>query len=202
MRRRVAVFVLLVGVFTTSPAAQKPLLPQLYFVAIGEKPAPLLDYLVAHFQRTLGITIELLPRLAVAPLTRDRERSQLVADDLITAARRRYASLARDARTRLIAVTAEDIYMTEMKNQWRFTFSLRDHDDRFAVVSYARMNPANLGDPADEGLLRSRLRKMVMKNIGIMYYRLPLSENPRSVLYGRILGVDDLDRMTENFSPR
>jgi predicted Zn-dependent protease len=110
--------------------------------------------------------------------------------------------LARDARTRLIAVTAEDIYMTEMKNQWRFTFSLRDHDDRFAVVSYARMNPANLGDPAGEGLLRSRLRKMVMKNIGIMYYRLPLSENPRSVLYGRILGVDDLDRMTENFSPR
>jgi hypothetical protein len=42
----------------------------------------------------------------------------------------------------------------------------------------------------------------MMKNIGIMYYRLPLSENPRSVLYGKVLGEDDLDHMTENFSPK
>jgi hypothetical protein len=31
---------------------------------------------------------------------------------------------------------------------------------------------------------------------------LPASPNPRSVLYRDILGVDDLDRMTEDFNPK
>jgi len=43
---------------------------------------------------------------------------------------------------------------------------------------------------------------MVTKNIGIMYFGLPASDNPRSVLFRNILGVDDLDRMTEEFSPK
>ena len=83
-----------------------------------------------------------------------------------------------------------------------FTFSLRSRDQRMAVVSYARMDPANLGDPPDDQLLMTRLRKMIAKNVGIIVYGLPPSRNPRSVLYGNILGVDDLDRMTEEFDPR
>ena len=43
---------------------------------------------------------------------------------------------------------------------------------------------------------------MITKNIGIMYYGLPASPNPRSVMYNDILGVDDLDRMTEDFNPK
>ena len=41
-----------------------------------------------------------------------------------------------------------------------------------------------------------------MKDIGIMYYGLPLSNDPRSVMYRNILGIDDLDRMTEHFAPK
>lgn len=94
------------------------------------------------------------------------------------------------------------MYMKAMRDRWRFTFSLRSRDRRVAVVSYARMDPKNLGEPADAEVLQSRLRKMVLKNIGIMYFGLPASGNPRSVLYGNILGVDDLDRMTEEFDPK
>ena len=43
---------------------------------------------------------------------------------------------------------------------------------------------------------------MITKNIGIMYYGLPASGNPRSALFRSILGVDDLDRMTEEFDPK
>lgn len=50
--------------------------------------------------------------------------------------------------------------------------------------------------------LRSRLRKMVAKNIGIMYFGMSASDNPRSVLFRNVLGVDDLDRMTEEFDPK
>jgi hypothetical protein len=42
-------------------------------------------------------------------------------------------------------------------------FSLRSIDDHFAVVSYARMDPAGLGERPDAGRLRARLRKMVAK---------------------------------------
>lgn len=64
------------------------------------------------------------------------------------------------------------------------------------------MDPVAYGQPPNEELLRSRLRKMVMKDIGIMYYGLPLSNDPRSVMYRNILGIDDLDRMTEHFAPK
>jgi hypothetical protein len=82
-----------------------------------------------------------------------------------------------------------------MANQWRFTFSLRSEEDHFAVVSYARMDPARLGGRTDAERLKTRLRKMVAKNIGIMYYGLPISQDPRSVLYGQIGGVRELDEM-------
>ena len=79
--------------------------------------------------------------------------------------------------------------------------ALRDAEDQVAVVSYARMNPVIFGNLPDDELLQSRLRKMVTKNVGIMCYGLPLSPDPRSVMYGNIGGTDELDVMTEDFDP-
>jgi hypothetical protein len=45
------------------------------------------------------------------------------------------------------------------------------------------------------------LRKMITKNLGIMCYGFPASQNARSVLYGSIEGTDELDVMTEDFDP-
>jgi hypothetical protein len=64
------------------------------------------------------------------------------------------------------------------------------------------MDPANLGNTPDEELLRSRLRKMIFKNIGIMCYSLPVSQDPKSVLYGNVFSLGDLDYMSEFFEPR
>ena len=132
----------------------------------------------------------------------DRQRFQVVADELIRAVRVQHAALMKNPRTRVIAITPFDMYMLAMRDEWRFTFSLRSRDQRVAVVSYARMDPAKLGQVQDATLLESRLRKMISKNIGIIYYGLPTSLDPRSAMFGNILGVDDLDRMTEDFNPR
>jgi hypothetical protein len=40
---------------------------------------------------------------------------------------------------------------------------------------------------------------MVTKNIGLLYFGLPVSGDPHSVLYGNVGGIDDLDRMGEDF---
>ena len=127
---------------------------------------------------------------------------RMSADRLIQAVRFRYRTLVKNPRTRVIAVTPYDMDTEAMRDQWRFTFSLRSSDQRMAVVSYARMDPAKLDGRPDEGLLRTRLRKMVTKNIGIICFGLPLSDDPRSVLFGSVLGVEELDRMTEDFKPK
>jgi predicted Zn-dependent protease len=189
-----------VGVVTSGRAQPSNL--DLYFVAIGKGAPEMVEHLVSHFATKFSIPIKTLTPLASDRLAYDERRSQMVADKLIQAVRYRYPTLAKNPRTRVIAVTAHDMYMEGMRDQWQFVFSLRGDDEHFAVVSYARMDPARLGDRPDEGLLRARLRKMITKNIGVIYFGLPASVNPRSALFRNILGVDDLDRMTEEFDPK
>jgi predicted Zn-dependent protease len=102
--------------------------------------------------------------------TFDSRRSQVSAEKLIQAVRVRYPKL--DSRSGVIAITPLDMYM-EGVPQWRFAFSMRSREVRLAVISYARMDPQNLGAAPDDTLLQSRLRKMITKNIGILYFGLP-----------------------------
>jgi len=63
-----------------------------------------------------------------------------------------------------------------------------------------------LSNPTQQELMpllhSSRIIARALKNIGIMFFGLGASDNPRSVMYRNILGVDDLDRMTEFVLPR
>jgi predicted Zn-dependent protease len=188
---------------------ERPAAPpnDLYLVAVGDVPPALMSSLVAGAEQTLGIQVAVLRPLSVDRTMYDPARSQLIADELIAAVRSGYPTLARNPRARVIAITAQDMYIKARRETWRYAFSHRSNENSLAVVSYARMDPAYpwfwfLGNTPDEELLRSRLRKMVIKNIGIMYYGLPVSRDPRSVLYGNVLGLDDLDYMSEFFEPR
>jgi hypothetical protein len=52
---------------------------------------------------------------------------------------------------------------------------------------------------ATETTQLARLRKMIGKNIGVLFYRLPLSNNPRSMLYASVGGPQELDTMLEEY---
>jgi hypothetical protein len=39
----------------------------------------------------------------------------------------------------------------------------------------------------------------VTKDIGIFYFGLPQSSNPKSVLYNQIMGIEELDNVGEDF---
>jgi predicted Zn-dependent protease len=175
---------------------------RLYFVGVGHVQPDLVTQLAAHFRQTLGINVEELPAVSFDRVTVDHDRSQVVAEELVAAIRRRYPTAARDVNVRIIGVTGDDMYLRAMAGSWAFGFSWRSDDDHMAVVSYARMDPAALGLSPDPGLLRSRVTKMVAKDIGVLYFGLPLSNNPRSALYGNIGGTDELDVMTEYFEPQ
>ena len=175
----------------SSSAGQK-----IYFAAVGEMRSVHLDALQAYYEQRYDLTVEILPPIGLEPVVVDERRRQLIAEELIEMLKRRYPEHARSPQSILIGITEGDMYIREVN--WRFAFARRD-GDRFAIVSSARMDPVSFGFLPDDELLQTRLRKMLSKNIGIMYYKLPQKSDRRSVMFGPILGIDDLDSMGEDF---
>jgi len=169
---------------------------KLYFIPLGNFSRAPLTRLVTYYKRKSGVSAISTAGLPLEFAAIDTLRRQVIAEEVVELMKRKYPKLAEDPNAILIGLTDQDMYIRE--KTWQFAFSYRT-EGRFAVVSSARMNPVNLGEPADDDLLDRRMRKMVTKNIGLLYYLLPANNNPKSALYRNISGVEDLDNMGEDF---
>ena len=166
-----------------------------YLVHLGEPATIDLEPLRAYYQQTLGLDVIVLPPVALDPSVFNPDRGQLVAERVVAAMRQAIGTLADDIDARVFGVVEQDMYIERLN--WAYALSFRS-DERFAIVSTARMTPPlGTADPQRD-LVISRLRKMLTKNVGMMVYHLPASEEPTSILYNRIDGVSDLDRMDES----
>lgn len=179
----------------TGPLQPLPGLQRIAVVPVGQLPPSTLDEVAASLRQKLALPIEVLPPLALEEWAIDRERQQVIAEELIVLLQRGRSAEATDPSVVLIGVTEADMYIRGYTS-WAWAFSMRQ-EPRLAVVSSARMDQTNFGQAPDPALLQQRLRKMITKNIAILYYGRGSSTDPRSVLYGSILGVDDLDRIGE-----
>ncbi len=169
---------------------------KLYLIPLNNFSKGSLSRLVTYYKQKNGIDIITTQPLPLRLAAIDNRRQQLVAEEVIDLMKRTHPKLVADPNAILIGLTDEDMYIR--KKTWQYAFSYWTQG-RFAVVSSARMNPVNLGAPSDNDLLDRRMRKMVLKNIGLLYYQLPPNHDPKSVLYNNILGVEDLDKMGEDF---
>lgn len=169
---------------------------KLYFVPLGNFSAASLTKLVNFCKQKTGINASVTQAVPFALSTIDKRRQQVIAEDAIELMKFRLPDLAADPNAVVIGLTDEDMYMRQ--EDWQYAFSYRT-GGRFAVVSSARMNPINFSGNANEVLTQTRLRKMVLKNIGILFYLYPSNFNPKSVLFEGVEGVQDLDNMGEDF---
>jgi tetratricopeptide (TPR) repeat protein len=169
---------------------------KLYFVPLGNFSAASLTKLANFCKQKTGITATVTQAVPFALSTIDKRRQQVIAEDAIELIKFRYPNLAADPNAVVIGVTDEDMYTRS--EDWQYAFSYRK-GGRFGVVSSARMNPINFGGSANDVLTESRLRKMVLKNIGILFYLYPSNHDPKSVLYDGVEAVADLDNMGEDF---
>jgi hypothetical protein len=105
----------------------------------------------------------------------------------------KYPAIARDPSSILIGVTSQDMFIRSFG--WSYAFNYR-HDARFAMVSSARLRPLAFFDRLNPEWLRSRLRKMLTKNIVMLYFGLPMSSDETSLLSGGLSTGSDVDDMT------
>ena len=169
---------------------------KLYFVPLSKFSAASLTRLANACKQKTGIDVIVTQPVAFALTTVDKKRQQVIAEEVINLMTLRHRELASDPNAIVIGVTDEDLFIR--REEWQYAFSYRMLG-RFAVVSSARMNPANLGGAANDLLTETRMRKMLLKNIGLLYYRLPTNHDPKSVLYEDVASVEDLDKMGEDF---
>jgi hypothetical protein len=157
---------------------------KVYFIPLGDFPSSTTEDLIAHYKNKYGLHVETLPNLPLKFSVVDTARQQLIAEALITLMKSAYPDLTNNPEAIMIGLTTEDMSIAQYS--WQFTFSWRQ-EGKYAVVSNGRMS---LGAPLiSEEQVTARLRKMVTKNIGILYYRLPQSNDPRSVLYKNVGGI-------------
>jgi len=162
---------------------------------LGTFPADTVQSLVDFYRQKYGLEITVLSNTPIDPSARDVGRDQLVAEELLESIRFSHPAVTNDPDAVVIGLVTEDVY-TRTRTDWDWSFGVRA-DGRFAVVSTARMSAEFLARREDRE--RTRLRKMVTRDIGVLYYGMSLNDDPRSVLYGRLLSVEDLDSISEDF---
>ena len=170
---------------------------KLYFVPLNNYPAASLTKLVNFCKEKTGVQAVVTEPVPFALTTVDKQRQQVIAEEAVELMKEKNRDLVADPNAIVIGLTDQDMYMRSKKNfQYSFYYW---RQRRFAVVSSARLNPANLGAAANDVLTEARLRKMVLKNIGVLFYLYPTNYDPRSVLYDDVDGVADIDKMSEDF---
>ena len=170
---------------------------RIYFVPLGpEVPVPLKE-LADHFRQNYRLNTTVLPELPLSdPRVQDTARFQLIAEELLGHMVRKHPKLTWEPGAVAIGVTAQDMYIRALS--WNFAFGYRE-GDRFAVLSTARMDPAWSADPANPDLRRKRLRKAATRMVGFLHYGYRETTDRRSVMFGPVLGIDDLDRLREDY---
>ena len=169
---------------------------RVYLVHLGIPDLVLLDGFPEYYRATLDLQVDLLPPLPLDPAAFDPGRRQYVAELLIASMRRNLPQVAADPSAVVIGIVEADMYIAELT--WNFAFNYRS-GGRIGVVATPRMTPYLHRFWRRDALFSARVRKMVTKNVGVLAYGLPLSNDPTSLLYGDIGGTDDLDLVQERF---
>lgn len=185
----------------TSLPEPEPLKPRLRgrgevdLLPLGAREAELLETLPRYCKARFGIGVNILPPMAPDPSVVAGLEHKVVADRLVDLLEQSDSQKAAGPRT-LIAVTArpmeiEEFGTTDAINYWRA--------DGYAVVSLARLEPRGQRETGNPLILPVRVRKVVLRDIGRLYYRLPLSSDPTSVLSVDISRARAVDLMGESF---
>jgi predicted Zn-dependent protease len=165
------------------------------FVPLGQVDPDLIRNLVKYYRDEYGLDIGVLTPSAIPTDMTNAHRDQIDGESLANYLGTLFPADFNDPSVVLIGLTPLDLYAEG--SDWRFELGFADWSAQSrGVVSTYRTHLGTFQMVDNERVL-SRTRKMVTKYIGLMLYRLPLSDDPTSPMYGHIMSVTDLDKMKE-----
>ena len=169
-----------------------------YLVQMGAHAQP---YSLPEFAQWLhskyAIDVQVLPPMAIDPSAWDAKRHQFVAEQLYAQIKGQHADLARNPKAFLIGFTDFDMY--SVNNMWGSTFTQRDHL-RTAIISSDGMGDTawqhnHLPASAAADRFRNRMRRILLKDVAMLYWHLPVNDDPSSLLHDPLdpdLPTDDI----------
>ena len=167
-----------------------------YFVPIGNVSDKYKLELLTHFEKTFPLKFSFTPYLKLRKGMIDPKKRQVFADKLLQYIDKDFSDYSDNKKAIYIGVTHVDMRTTEESNSPILT---KNKDNKYAVVANRRMMP-ELTEAIHfiniETVL-ANTRKMISKNIGMLYYNKPINNDPRSVLYGKINSIQVLDNIQE-----
>ena len=183
------------------PPPRAPVVPyrgegKIYLLPLGQPAVDLLENIPEYIKNKFGIELVVLPVLPLDSAVVDASRSQLVAQKVIESMKQAHRELVGDYGNILIGITERDMYIAGDRR--KNVFNLRK-ENRFVVISTSHLETRSLFEPSNPLVMQSRFRKLLIKNIGFLYYLLPLTSDPTSALYGGVEIATDIDWMTEDF---
>ena len=196
-----ALILLLLSACASSPEKQKLDTYQsdnadVYFVPIGNMSDKYKLELLAHFEKTFPLKFSFTPYLKLRKGMIDPKTRQVFADKILQYLDKDFGSYSDNEKAIYIAVTHVDMRTSKESEAATVT----DHKDgRFAVVANRRMMPQLTGSVLliNIDTVLANTRKMISRNIGMLYYNKPANNDPKSVLYRKLTSVQILDNMQE-----
>ena len=145
-----------------------------------------------YIQDKHNLKTKVYPHMGYSDKMFNPETEQYYAEAIASAAVSVFASTSTTISDKaIIVITDKDI--NHKRSTLRFVFSSHYNKFNLSVISTARINTNNYGLDPDGDLLTSRLYKLVNKSLGLNYYKYKQTNDRSSVMYGPILGVQDLD---------
>lgn len=157
---------------------------RIYLVQVGPHTAPYeLNDFADWLHSKYGLQVQLLPPMQLDQSAWDPKRRQYVSQLFLKQMKREHSDLAADPDAYLIGFTDADMYNVYAGGH--FTFTVRA--ERSAVISSNGMKDAwwqrfRVDPKVAEEHLRARLRRILLKDVGVVYWHLLLNNDPTSVL--------------------
>ncbi|WP_128915616.1 RHS repeat domain-containing protein [Granulicella sibirica] len=162
---------------------------RIYLLQLGSHKDPYAVVEMASWLRgTYSLDTQVLPPEPLSDATYDHSRHSYVAERINDQIKRDHPGLAADPNAVLIGFTDDKMY--SVTERYSDTFSQRDH--RTAIISSEGMQyktwfgrGANWKTPTSV-LLQNRLRRILLKDVAVLFWHLPLNDDPGSLLYYRL----------------
>jgi YD repeat-containing protein len=169
----------------------------IYLVQMGDHKTPYSLEDFAQWLRTkYKLDVKVLPPTSMDRTAWNQSRGQYVAESLYMQLKREHPDLAASPNAYLIGFTDADMYTTQ--HLWRSTFTERDLK-RSAIISADGMEDiprekTHFGAAKANQRFQARLRRILLKDVAILYWGLPVNNDRTSLLHNTL----DPDLPTED----